>query len=62
MGDLVLGHAGAFSRAKGLFLFLTPFIDIMEVLGVTAIVSNYTDQDRTGEWYSHLNQSIQLTI
>ena len=38
MGDLVLGHAGAFSRAKGLFLFLTPFIDIMEVLGVTARV------------------------
>lgn len=41
MVDLVFGHAGAFSRTEGLFLFLSPFIDIMEILGVAVIVNDY---------------------
>ena len=32
--DLFFGHAGAFGCAEGLFLFLSPFIDKVDISGV----------------------------
>lgn len=34
MVDLSFGHAGAFGCAEGLFLFLSPFIDEVDISGV----------------------------
>ena len=34
MVNLFFGHAGAFGCAKGLFLFLSPFIDEVDISGV----------------------------
>ena len=34
MVDLLFGHAGAFGCAEGLFLFLSPFIDEVDISGV----------------------------
>ena len=35
MVDLSFGHAVAFGSSEGVLLFLAPFVDIPEVLGVT---------------------------
>lgn len=50
MVDLVFSHTGAFGRAEVSFLFLPPFIDVVDVLGVAEAVSvyKYTEEDMTG--------------
>ena len=34
MVDLLFGHAGAFGCAEGLFLFLSPFMDEVDISGI----------------------------
>lgn len=40
MVDLFFGHARAFGCAEGLFLFLSPFINKVDISGVADDISN----------------------
>lgn len=50
MVDLFLGHAGAFCCAEGVFLFLAPLVDEMDVLGVAGwfilVLERYKEGER----------------